>query len=136
MTKDRNALVHYPPPANLPGVPPLSFAVAHGGVLYISGLPGRDAEGRIPEAFADQFANVVAALRDVLGQAGATLRDLIEVSVLLTRAEDVKPMNALYAEAFGPAPYPARITSVVAALPSPGLLIEIRGTARLPSGET
>ena len=41
-------------------------------------------------------------------------------------------MNALYREAFAPGPYPARITSVVAALPNPDLLIEIRATARIP----
>jgi 2-iminobutanoate/2-iminopropanoate deaminase len=36
--------------------------------------------------------------------------------VLLTRASDVATMNALYAGAFGPAPYPARTTCVVQAL--------------------
>lgn len=135
MTGSRGDLVHFPPPANLPGVPPLSFAVAHDGVLYISGLPGRAADGSIPDRFAAQFANVVVALKDVLGQARATMRDLIEVSVLLTRPGDVAEMNRLYAEAFGPAPYPARITSIVAGLPTPALLLEIRGTARLRSAE-
>jgi enamine deaminase RidA (YjgF/YER057c/UK114 family) len=37
----------------------------------------------------------------------------------------------LYAEAFGPAPYPARTTCVVQALPDPKMLIEIEGVASL-----
>ncbi len=59
------------------------------------------------------------------------MRDLVKVNVLLTRAADVATMNRLYAEAFGPAPYPARTTCVVAALPDPKMLIEIEGIAAL-----
>lgn len=124
-------ITHYPKPGNLPVAPPLSAAVAHGGLLYISGLPGRDEKGEISDSFAGQFFHVVRALRDVLEGAGSTMADLLEVSVVLTRPGDVAEMNALYAEAFGPAPYPARITYIAAALPNPALLIEIRGTARL-----
>jgi enamine deaminase RidA (YjgF/YER057c/UK114 family) len=40
-------------------------------------------------------------------------------------------MNRLYADAFGPAPYPARTTCVVHALPNPQMLIEIEGVASL-----
>ena len=61
----------------------------------------------------------------MLGEAGATFRDLVKVNVLLTRASDVATMNVLYASAFGPAPYPARTTCVVQALPDPKMLIEI-----------
>ena len=53
--------------------------------------------------------------------------------MLLTRASDVAAMNALYAGAFSPAPYPARTTCVVAALPDPKMLIEIEGVASLAS---
>ena len=57
--------------------------------------------------------------------------DLVKVNVLLTRASDVATMNKLYAEAFGPAPYPARTTCVVVSLPDPKMLIEIEGVASL-----
>jgi 2-iminobutanoate/2-iminopropanoate deaminase len=40
-------------------------------------------------------------------------------------------MNALYASAFGPPPYPARTTCVVHALPNPAMLIEIECVAAL-----
>jgi enamine deaminase RidA (YjgF/YER057c/UK114 family) len=121
---------HFPPP---PGVkaPPLSFATRVGDLLFISGIPGFDANGDLPDGFEAQFANVVTNIKRVLDGAGATFRDLVKVNVLLTRASDVATMNALYASAFGPAPYPARTTCVVQALPQPKMLIEIEGVAAL-----
>ena len=123
---------HFPPP---PGIkaPPLSFATRVGDLLFISGIPGFDANGELPAGFEAQFGNVVANLKRVLTEAGATMRDLAKVNVLLTRASDVAPMNTLYAGAFGPAPYPARTTCVVHALPNPQMLIEIEGVAALKS---
>ena len=64
----------------------------------------------------------------LLDEAGATFRDLVKLNVLLS---DVAAMNVLYASAFGPAPYPARTTCVVQALPDPRMLIEIEGVASL-----
>jgi enamine deaminase RidA (YjgF/YER057c/UK114 family) len=121
---------HFPPP---PGVksPPLSFAARVGDLLFISGIPGFDENGKLPDGFETQFANVITNIKRVLDQAGATFRDMVKVNVLLTRASDVAVMNRLYAEAFGPAPYPARTTCVVQALPDPKMLIEIEGVASL-----
>jgi len=123
-------ITHVPPP---PGIksPPLSFAARTGDLLFVSGIPGFDANGALPEGFEAQFANVVTNFTRVLTEAGATMRHLVKVNVLLTRASDVATMNRLYAEAFGPAPYPARTTCVVQALPNPQMLIEIEGVASL-----
>ena len=116
-----------------PGVkaPPLSFAARVGDLLFISGIPGFDANRELPAEFEAQFANVVTNIKRVLDEAGGTFRDLAKVNVLLTRASDVATMNVLYASAFGPAPYPARTTCVVLALPNPKMLIEIEGVASL-----
>jgi 2-iminobutanoate/2-iminopropanoate deaminase len=116
-----------------PGIkaPPLSFATRVGDLLFVSGIPGFDDNGQLPDGFEAQFANVVTNIRRVLEQAGATFRDLAKVNVLLTRSSDVATMNRLYAEAFGPAPYPARTTCVVQALPDPAMLIEIEAVASL-----
>jgi len=126
------SIKHFPPP---PGVkaPPLSFATRVGDLLFISGIPGFDPNGELPAGFEAQFGNVVVNIKRVLTEAGATMRDLVKVNVLLTRASDVAAMNALYASAFGPAPYPARTTCVVHALPNPQMLIEIEGVAALKS---
>ena len=127
-----STIKHFPPP---PGVkaPPLSFAARTGDLLYISGIPGFDEKGGLPDGFDAQFANVVTNIKRVLNEAGATFRDLVKVNVLLTRASDVAPMNALYASAFGPAPYPARTTCLVVALPNPAMLIEIEAVAAVKS---
>jgi len=121
---------HFPPP---PGIkaPPLSFAARVGDLLFISGIPGFDESRALPETFEAQFGNVVKNIRRVLDEAGADIHDLVKVNVLLTRASDVAAMNALYAGAFGPAPYPARTTCVVHALPDPKMLIEIEAVASL-----
>jgi enamine deaminase RidA (YjgF/YER057c/UK114 family) len=121
---------HFPPPAGIKA-PPLSFAARTGDLLFISGIPGFDANGALPDGFEAQFANVATNFKRVLEQAGGSVRDLVKVNVLLTRASDVATMNALYAGAFGPPPYPARTTCVVHALPDPRMLIEIEGTASL-----
>jgi enamine deaminase RidA (YjgF/YER057c/UK114 family) len=121
---------HFAPP---PGInsPPLSFAARVGDLLFVSGIPGFDDNGGLPDGFEAQFALVVKNITRVLTEAGATVRDLVKVNVLLTRPADVATMNKLYAEAFGPAPYPARTTCVVQALPSPAMLIEIEVVASL-----
>ena len=126
------AIKHFPPPAGIKA-PPLSFAARTGDLLFISGIPGFDEKGSLPDSFEAQFACVVKNIKRVLDEAGASMRDLVKVNVLLTRASDVAAMNALYAGAFGPAPYPARTTCVVAALPDPKMLIEIEGVASLAS---
>ncbi|MBR1144425.1 RidA family protein [Bradyrhizobium sp. AUGA SZCCT0431] len=121
---------HFLPPAGIKP-PPLSFAARVGDLLFISGIPGFDEKGALPDGFEAQFGNVVINIKRILVEAGATFRDLVKVNVLLTRASDVATMNKLYAEAFGPAPYPARTTCVVVALPNPQMLIEIEGVASL-----
>jgi len=125
-----SAIKHFPPP---PGVkaPPLSFAACVGDLLFISGIPGFDENGALSDTFETQFGFVVKNIKRVLAEAGASLSDLVKVNVLLTRASDVAAMNALYAGAFGPAPYPARTTCVVQALPDPKMLIEIEAVASL-----
>src|SRR4051795_9586025 len=125
-----SAIKHFAPPAGIKS-PPLSFAARTGDLLFISGIPGFDANGNLPDGFEAQFANVVTNIKRILDEAGATMRDLVKVNVLLTRASDVAAMNALYAGAFGPAPYPARTTCVVQALPDPKMLIEIECIAAI-----
>ncbi|MDB5631822.1 MAG: enamine deaminase RidA [Tardiphaga sp.] len=121
---------HFVAPAGVKA-PPLSFATRVGDLLFVSGIPGFDDNGALPEGFEAQFGFVVRNIQRVLKEAGADFTRLVKVNVLLTRASDVATMNALYAEAFGPPPYPARTTCVVQALPNPAMLIEIECVASL-----
>ena len=111
--------------------PPLSAATRLGELVFVSGTPGYHEDGSIDEGdFTAQFIQAAAVFRQTLQRAGSDVRDLLKVNMLLTRADDVAEMNRLYAQAFGPAPYPARTTCVVAALPDPRMLLEIEGVAR------
>jgi len=76
---------HFPSP---PGIksPPLSFATRVGDLLFISGIPGFDDKGALPDGFEAQFSFVVKNIKRVLDEAGASFRDLVKVNVLLTRA--------------------------------------------------
>jgi hypothetical protein len=51
-----------------PGIkaPPLSFAARTGDLLFISGIPGFDANGNLPDGFEAQFANVVTSIKRIL----------------------------------------------------------------------
>jgi 2-iminobutanoate/2-iminopropanoate deaminase len=119
---------HFPPP---PGIkaPPLSYAAKVGDLLFVSGIPGFDDSGKLPDTFEAQFGFVAATIKRILSEAGTDTSRLVKVNVLLTRAADVAPMNKLYAEAFGPPPYPARTTCGIQALPDPAMLIEIECVA-------
>jgi 2-iminobutanoate/2-iminopropanoate deaminase len=123
-------ITHFPAPAGIKA-PPLSYAARVGDLLFVSGIPGFDDHGQLPDQFEAQFGFVVRTIRQVLKDAGTDIAHLVKVNVLLTRASDVATMNALYAEAFGPPPYPARTTCVVQALPNPAMLIEIECVASL-----
>lgn len=124
--------IDYIAPAGSFKFPPLSAAARLGDVLHVSGTPGYHADGRIDEGdFGAQFDQAVVALRDILARGGSSMRHIAKVNVLLTRAEDVQEMNRRYAQAFGPAPYPARTTCVVAALPDPRMLLEIECVAQV-----
>src|SRR6185437_10735781 len=111
---------HFAPPTGIKA-PPLSFATRVGDLLFVSGIPGFEA----------QFGFVVRNIRRVLDEAGTDFSRLVKVNVLLTRAADVAAMNVLYASAIGPPPYPARTTCIVQALPDPKMLIEIECVASL-----
>ncbi len=120
------------PPREGAKVPPISLAARIGDLLFVSGTPGFEEDWTLSPDFARQFERTMLALHDILARAGCTLRDVAKVNVLLTRATDVAAMNRLYEAAFGPPPFPARTTAVVAALPDPAMLIEIECVAALP----
>jgi len=121
-------ITHFPPPPNIKA-PPLSYATRVGDLLFVSGIPGFDDAGKLPDTFEAQFGFVAATIKRILAEAGTDMRRLVKVNVLLTRASDVAPMNKLYTQAFGPPPYPARTTCVIQALPDPAMLIEIECVA-------
>jgi len=111
-------------------VGPFAAAVRAGELLFVSGQVGQDpATGALIAAdVTAQVEQVLANIRAVLRAAGKTLADVVRVGVYLTDLNDFAKMNAVYARQFD-APYPARTTIAVAALPL-GACVEIDLVAR------
>lgn len=112
-------------------VGPYSQAVETGdGLVFLSGQTPLDpvtkklVTGDIGAQTEQCFRNLFA----VLEAAGLDERAVVKVTVFLTDMADFQAMNAVYATKFS-APYPARSTFAVAALPL-GASIEIELVAK------
>lgn len=98
------------------------------GTLYISGMGGEDAKGKIPAEFDAEVKQSLDNIDAVLKEAGMSPDDVVSVQVYLTDFDQFQRMNAVYTSYFK-APRPTRTTVVVAKLVGPGR-IEITATAR------
>ena len=108
-----------------PPVGPFSPGVRVGELLFLSGQVALDpATGRlIAGDVTAQTEQVLQNLRTLLGAVDKSLADVARVNVYLTDMKDFGQMNAVYARHFA-APYPARTTVAVSALPL-GAAVEI-----------
>ena len=114
-----------------PSSPLYSQAVRAGDLVLVSGLVGIDpATGALAGvSIGEQTAQALTNCRAVLEEAGATLDDVVEVGVLLTRPEDFAGFNEEYATWF-PTDPPARYVAKLG-VELPGVLVSIRLTAYL-----
>jgi 2-iminobutanoate/2-iminopropanoate deaminase len=108
-----------------PPVGPYSHAVRAGGLVFLSGQIAHDPRtGTLVEGdVADQTEQIFANFHVVLRALGKSFADVVKTSVFLTDMQGAAQMNAVYARYFE-APYPARSTVAVAALPQ-GAAVEI-----------
>ena len=98
------------------------------GTLYVSGMGGEDADGKIPATFEGEVKQALDNINAVLTEGGMTLANVVSVQVYLTDGELFDRMNTVYKATFG-TPKPTRTTVVVAKLVGAGH-IEITATAR------
>ena len=114
-----------------PTSPLYSQAVKAGDNLYISGLVGVDVTtGAIAgSTVKEQTRQALTNCKAVLGAAGATLDDVVEVGVLLANPSDFADMNEEYARWFPAAP-PTRYIAKLG-VEMPNILVSIRMTAFL-----
>jgi 2-iminobutanoate/2-iminopropanoate deaminase len=121
-------------PIDTPNAPPVagpySPAVRAGDWIVCAGQVGLDASGRIAEGVEAQARQVLANIRAVLGDCGASLNDVAKATVFVTDIGQFATVNTVYAEAFGDH-RPARSTVQVAALPG-GAEVEIEVWAYAP----
>jgi len=105
--------------------------VAEGRFVYVAGQgPFRDGD-LAGTGIEEQTRITLGNLAAVLGAAGASLADVVRCGVFLADVGDFAAMDQVYADIF-PRPLPAR-TTVGAAFPVPGMLVEIDCVAVLPS---
>jgi 2-iminobutanoate/2-iminopropanoate deaminase len=117
----------YPPPAGA-----YSPAVRAGELLFVSGQVPRDPRtgATVGGDVVAQSRRVLDNLRLVLEAAGASLDDVVSVTVYLADVADWGTFNDLYRATFRP-PYPAR-TVVGAQLR--GVLVEVSAVAYVGRG--
>jgi 2-iminobutanoate/2-iminopropanoate deaminase len=108
---------------------PYSQAVRVGDWLFCSGQIGLDpATGQLITGGVEaETERVLANLAAVLSAAGGSLADVVRTTIYLTDLTDFTRVNERYAARFA-APFPARATVGVAALPR-GAKIEIEAVA-------
>jgi 2-iminobutanoate/2-iminopropanoate deaminase len=97
---------------------PYSQAIAQGDLIFCSGQIGLDpASGQIVAGGIEaETRRVLENLREVLIAAGLTLAHVVKTTVFVVDLADFATVNRIYGEHFE-APYPARSTVQVAALP-------------------
>ena len=100
-----------------------SQAVRAGNTLYLSGQIGLDPKtGLLVEGIDKQIERVFVNLKAVAEAAGASLADVVKLSVYLTDLANFARVNEIMARYFSQ-PYPARAVVGVVSLPR-GALIE------------
>jgi len=109
---------------------PYSPAVRAGDLVFVSGQVPRDpVTGElVGDDVATQTRQTLSNVQRVLEQAGASLADVVSVTVYLARADDWGAMNEVYSKVFRQ-PFPSR-TTVGAELR--GILVEISVVAFAP----
>jgi 2-iminobutanoate/2-iminopropanoate deaminase len=114
---------------NAPSSALFSQGVKAGGHIHVSGLVGIDmSTGNLAgSTIQEQTRQALTNCQAVLQAAGATLRDVVEVGVLLTNPTDFVAMNDEYATWF-PAEPPTRYVAKLG-VEIPNVLVSIRMTA-------
>jgi 2-iminobutanoate/2-iminopropanoate deaminase len=107
-------------------------AVRAGGFLFVSGILGVDANGRLVAGdVVEQTRQVFENMRAVLSAGGCGFEDVVKVTTFLTDADDRSLINPLRQQYFGQA-RPASTLVEVSRLAIEGAKVEIECVARVP----
>jgi 2-iminobutanoate/2-iminopropanoate deaminase len=108
---------------------PYSQAISTSGMLFVSGqIPLDPATGAMVEGgIGPQTERVLANLTAILAAGGCSPQNVVKTTIFLVDLADFATVNEIYGRTFT-APFPARATVQVAALPR-GALVEIEAIA-------
>jgi 2-iminobutanoate/2-iminopropanoate deaminase len=105
-----------------------SYGILADGTLYVSGMGGEDANGKIPATYEAEVQQSLDNIDKVLKAAGMSSANVVSAQVYITNRDTFDQMNKVYTSYFKD-PRPARTTVVVAGLVGDGH-IEITVTAK------
>jgi 2-iminobutanoate/2-iminopropanoate deaminase len=114
-----------------PSSPLFSQAIKVGSSLYVSGMAGIDPKTNqlAGSTIQEQTRQALINCQNILRAADATLDNVVEVQVLLTRPDDFAGLNEEYVKFF-PANPPARSVAKLG-VELPNFLVSIKMTAIL-----
>ena len=113
---------------------PYTQGIRARGFIFTSGQVGAEpSDGAMADGVAAQADRALRNLAAVLAEAGSSLERVVKTTIFLTDINDFTTVNEVYARYLA-APFPARSTVAVAALPK-GALVEIEMVALLPDEE-
>ncbi|KAK3806453.1 MAG: Endoribonuclease L-PSP/chorismate mutase-like protein [Benniella sp.] len=125
------ALAHYP------------HARIVNGMIYVSGISSRrldntyegvkeNEDGTLELDIEAQTKGVIENIQAILESQGASLANIVDMTVFLTDMSHYGAMNKVYNQYFEARTGPSRTCVGVLSLPSPKLLIEIKAIATAP----
>ncbi|GIF37020.1 RidA family protein [Actinoplanes xinjiangensis] len=127
------AIIEFPEPPSPNGYSHTVVVAPGSRLVYISGQVPVDADGRVPEGWADQtrltFRNVEAAL----AAGGAGWADVIKLTYFVTGTGELPAIRRIRDEFVDTARPPASSLVQVAGLFRPDVLIEIEAVAAVPA---
>jgi 2-aminomuconate deaminase len=91
-----------------------------------------EVNGKLVLDITAQTHAVIKNIEAILHEAGATLANLVDITVFLTNMDDYAAFNKVYNQYFQHETGPSRTTVGVRQLPSDKLLIEIKAVGVLP----
>jgi reactive intermediate/imine deaminase len=112
-------------------------AVRFGDILYVSGVPPLDAAGKLVggDDVVAQTKQIFDNLEKILEAAGASLSDVLKVTVFLTDVRDRSLINPVRQQRFGAA-RPASTLVGVKELAIPGMKVEIEAVVGIRRGNS
>ena len=115
--------------SDAPSSPQYSQAIKVGSTIYVSGTTGIDPKTKqmAGSTIQEQTRQALANCESILRAAGATLENVVDVLVLLTRPSDFAGLNEEYAKFF-PTDPPTRAVARLG-VEIPNLLVSIKMTA-------
>jgi 2-iminobutanoate/2-iminopropanoate deaminase len=119
--------------SGLPAGFPFSLASEGNGILFISGMPALDADGKfVPGTFEEEANRAWASIVAIAAASGYSPGNFLYVQVLLGDIANYGDINDWWRRQFpDPATAPARLTFQAGALPF-GAKIELQAVAAAP----